>query len=259
MTVNMNIILAVKKIRKRAVSLMRLLVLFCIMAVFFLLLQFPLNINKIYAQTGSYSVSAKVNYTSYSRYYAGYYGNTESLGDDYYSVDNLLGYGFDFRYQFLNDYWIGLSADLVSGSIDYNHKSYRIPCKSQYSMFIGDLACYYLLPLSSEIFKIHIGLGLNFAKASNNDKIVYISSEQLSSPINIGILALCGAEYALTKNFSLRGEIKFRDPVVDNENKFNTPLIDYNDRTYSIPVRPYKSKINIDGMVFEFSAVFYLF
>jgi len=126
-------------------------------------------------------------------------------------------------------------------------------------MFIGDVACYYLLPLSGERFKIHIGGGLNFAKASNKDEILYVSSEQLSSPINIGILALCGTEYIITNHFSLRGEIKFRDPIVANENKFNKSIIIYNDRTYSIPTRPYKSKINIDGMVFELSAVFYLF
>ena len=260
MTVNTYIILAVKEFRKRAVSLMRLLVIFCIMTISFLLVQFPsIDTNKLYSQTNNYSISVKGNYTNYARYYVGHYNYTSFIEEDFYSIDNLFGYGLDFRYEFLNDYWIGISGEFVSGAFEYNHRDYRIPCKSQYSMFIGDLACYYLLPLSGEKFKIHIGGGLNFAKASNKDEILYVSSEQISSPINVGILALCGMEYILTKNFSLRGEIKFRDPIVENETKFNTSLIFYNDRTYSIPTRPYKSKINIDGMVFELSAVFYLF
>jgi opacity protein-like surface antigen len=261
MTVNIYYIVStVKEFRKRAVSLMRLLVLFFITTIFSLLIQFPpISANKLYSQTSDYSVSVKANYTSYSRYYVGHYNYTNLLDEQYYSVDDLLGYGFDLRFEFLNNYWIGVSGEFVSGDFNYNHRSYKIPCKSQYSMFIGDLACYYFLPLSGDRFKINIGGGLNFAKASNKDEIVYISSEQLSSPINVGILALCGVEYTVAKNFSVRGEIKFRDPIVENENKFNTSIIAYDDKTYSIPTRPYKSKINIDGIVFELSAVFYLF
>jgi len=260
MTVIIYKMSTVKQFDKRVTSLVRLLVLFFVITVLFSLIQFPfINANKLYSQTSNYSISVKANYTSYSRYYVGHYSHINSLSEDYYSVDDLLGYGFDFRYEFLNDYWIGVSGEFVSGYFEYSHRDYRIPCKSQYSMLIGDVVCYYLLPLSGKRFKIHIGGGLNFAKASNKDEILYVSSEQLSSPIDIGILALCGTEYIITNNFSLRGEIKFRDPIVANENKFNKSIIIYNDRTYSIPTRPYKSKINIDGMVFELSTVFYLF
>ncbi len=211
------------------------------------------------AQISGLSISLKGNYTSTSRYYPSTIGISSSNYENYYSLDDLLGYGAEFRYAVTDHIVAGLSAEMVSGSVDHRHASLPLPMKSGFDMFLFESNGYYYIPLSGESFKFYIGGGINLAKGNSYEELPSIKSEIISSPVNIGIQALSGIEYFFRKNISLRWEMKFRDPLVENQSKFASSKINYMGKTFNISTNPFKSKINIDGIVFDFSIAYYFF
>lgn len=257
---NKKIVLTVSKIDMGVTSTSKLLPLFPNLKLLLLIASLLyLQTNALYAQKGNFSFSLKGNYTSTSRYYPSSIGASAYSYEQYQSIDDIFGYGAELRYKLSDNITAGLASEHVSGVIDYRHATLLIPAKSGYDMYIFEANCYYYIPLSGETFKFYIGGGINAAKGDGYEELPGIKSNLLSSPINIGIQALSGVEYFFYKDISFRFEMKFRDPVVENENKYNSSRIFYMGKSYNISTKPFKSKINIDGIVFDLSIAYQLF
>jgi hypothetical protein len=258
---NENILLAVSKISTGVTSTSKLLpVLLQLKLIYIVLLLLSFS-NVLFSQGYNFSVSIKGNYTSSTRYYPSSIPNSSSVYtyENYETVNNLFGYGLELRYDYSEHIKIGLSVERISDFANYDHRTLKIPVKSNFNMYIMEANGYYNIPLSGERFKFYIGGGLNIAKCNSYDEISTIKSVLLNSPLNIGIQALSGFEYFLNKDFSARWEIKFRDPIVENESRYNTSRIYYNDRYYTVSTKPYKSKVNIDGLVLDLSFAYHFF
>jgi opacity protein-like surface antigen len=258
---NGNIRLAVSKIPEGVTFTSKLLLSLLKLKLFFIiLLLFPFN-NILRSQSNDFSVSIKGNFTSSSRYYPSSMQSSSIVYsyESYQTIDDLFGYGLEVRYNYSEHIRIGLSAERVSGSTSYLYRSSQIQMKSNFTMYIFEANGYYTIPLSGERFKFYIGGGLNMAKCDNSDELASIKSVTLSSPVNFGIQALSGFEFFINKDLSARFELKFRDPIVENENKFNSSRTFYNQRFYNVPTNSYTTKINIDGLVFDLSFAYHLF
>lgn len=212
-----------------------------------------------FSQEGSLSLSLKGNYTTTSRYYPSTVIVTSYSFEEYFSIDNLWGYGIEARYNISDYIALGLSAECISGKIDYTHPTLRIPAKAGYDMFLFELNGYYYMPLSTESFKFYIGGGINIDYCNSYEELPTIKSQLVSAPLNTGIQVVSGVEYYFLRDFSVRLEMKFRDPIVENECQYTTSKISYNNRVYNISTKPFKSKVNIDGVVFDLSVAYRLF
>ena len=212
-----------------------------------------------FSQESSLSVSLKGNYTTTSRYYPSTVIITSYSFEEYYSIDNLWGYGIETRYNISDYIALGLSAECISGKIDYTHPTLRIPAKAGYDMFLFELNGYYYMPLSTESFKFYIGGGINLDYCNSYEELPSIKSQLVSAPLNTGIQVISGVEYFFMKDLSIRLEMKFRDPIVENECQYTTSRILYNNRVYNISTKPFKSKVNIDGVVFDLSVAYKVF
>lgn len=213
----------------------------------------------IYSQDNNLFISLKGNYTTTSRYYPSNVIVTSYSYEEYFSIDDLFGFGVEARYKFSDFIALGISGESVSGSINYTHHILKLPAKAGYDMLLFELNGYYYMPLSTHTFKFYIGGGIGFAYGMSYEELPTIRSQIISSPVNTGIQVVSGMEYYLYKDFLIRFEMKFRDPIVENESKYTTSRINYNGRIYNVSTKPFKSKVNIDGLVFDFSIAYQIF
>jgi opacity protein-like surface antigen len=222
-----------------------------------ILILFALFINTafIHSQIYNFGLSIRGNYTTTSRLYP---SPTPNSYEDYYPIDGIWGFGAEIRsHLFLDRILLGISGEFVSGEIRNQDKSTRLEVKDGYGLYIFELNGYYIIPLSTERFKIYLGGGLNFSFGKRIREILAYSAENIRSPINVGIQVLSGLEFFIFKNFSARWEMKFRDPLIETESKFKTDRFIYKNTTYTLPTEPFKTRINIDGIVFDLALAYY--
>jgi hypothetical protein len=126
-----------------------------------------------------------------------------------------------------------------------------------YRMFPIELSGYFIIPVSTEKFKLYIGGGGGVYWGERIRNFSIASSEPVNRPLNFGIHVLSGLEYFVREQFSIRGEMKFRDPQFDTESQYTTDRITVNGLTYALSTQPFKSKVNLDGIVFQLQVAFH--
>ncbi len=67
---------------------------------------------------------------------------------------------------------------------------------------------------------------------------------------------MSGVDYFLTPLLALRAELKFRDPQVESTNKFPDRVVELEGRMIQFDQRPFRSKINIDGVTINLGIAF---
>lgn len=202
------------------------------------------------------SVAIKTNYTTTSKLYSDISKSSEFTMDSYSSIDGIWGLGIDARKNlYENKIFIGLSGEYISGTMKTQSPFANLSYLDGFSIMLSELNGYLIIPLSSETLKMYIGGGINIAFGQRIKEISNISVENLKNPTSFGIQVMTGLEYFFFKDFSFRWEMKFRDPEIETESKF-TQNLTYNNVFYQLPKSTVKSKINLDGIVFDFSLVY---
>jgi hypothetical protein len=228
--------------------------IFFILSVFFIFI-----FNGAFSQNNVYSVSVKGNYTTTARLYPLNEQNDLSPLYPYYSIDNIYGYGLEVRRRiFTDDLFIGLAGEYVFGNITNKSPVPGVYYNDGFDFYLLELNGILVIPFSTEKVKVYIGGGVNSSLGTRKRTLLDVASESVGHPISFGIQVLTGIEYIFLNKYSVRWEMKFRDPMVDAENKFNVKQIKYNNVNYNISSTPFKSKINLDGIAFELG-ISYLF
>lgn len=172
-------------------------------------------------------------------------------------LDNIFGFGLDVRRNVAYNLEVGVSVEYISTSDLLRDRTglvfplqlddgYRfIPQLDDGYQFIPlELSAYFLIPFSGDRVKVYMGGGLGLYIGQWKFKEAGVMTETLEKETGFGIHVVSGLDYFLTPNFSLRGELKFRDPQVESTSK----LPDH---------PPFQSRINIDGITFNLGAVFH--
>jgi hypothetical protein len=202
------------------------------------------------------NISVKTNYTTTSRLYPDIGKSYDLTSDSYYSIDGIWGFGAEIRKNiYENKIFLGLSGEYVTGTTNTSSNFPELYYKDGYSLILFELSGYLIIPISSEKLKMYIGGGISSSYGERIREINGISIENVNNPVSTGIHVLTGLEYYFFKGLSLRWEMKFRDPEIETESKFNRDMT-YKNITYQLPKSSVKSKINIDGIVFDFSLVY---
>ncbi len=176
-------------------------------------------------------------------------------------INNWFGFSADFRYEFVEGYFAGLSIEMVDKKIsDYlirriGSENLRIPIEDKYTIYIAELSALFVAPFSSQKWQIYIGGGVGAYRGNFSKTILNVKSKIQKSPVNIGIHVLSGVQFNLTEKIALRGELKFRDPIVEVESKFLDNQINYNGYIIQIDQTPFRTRVNFDTMTFVFGLV----
>ena len=118
-----------------------------------------------------------------------------------------------------------------------------------------EFTVYYFIPYSTEDFKFFMGGGLGIYLGEHIRNFEDVEVENVSRDFAWGIHGRMGMDYMITDFFSVRGEMKFRDPEFKMESRYTKESFTYRNFVVNLPEESFPSKINIDGMVFTFGVV----
>jgi outer membrane protein W len=68
---------------------------------------------------------------------------------------------------------------------------------------------------------------------------------------SFGIHVAIGMDYFFYNNFSLKAQMRFRDPELEWKNEYSNNVVNYNDITYLLNSSTFFTKVNIDGITFS--------
>ncbi len=207
-------------------------------------------------------VGLNLNYILSAFVYPNVISSDRGLRELYNEVNNWIGLSGDFRGEIAEGYLVGLSAEIVNKKVPdvlvrrISGQTVSIPVEDRYTIYIAELSVFFIAPFSSQRLNIYIGGGVGAYKGKFERSILNAKSEIQRSPVNIGIQVMSGVQYNFEKNLSLRGELKFRDPIVEVESRFKDVQIEYNGYIFPIDPAPFRTRINFDTMTFMLGFVF---
>lgn len=206
----------------------------------------------------SLGLSGSYAYTTTAKYYP--YPNASDFAEESYSleIEDLTSYAVELRYRLSESIFIGANIEFIEaefknitklligqnyGDADVLDKFTVIPC---------ELNIYYVLPFSGEKFKFLMEGGAAYYYGSFDRKLGDVSITNTHKDFSYGIQTGLSAEYLLTDYLIFQFKMKFRDPEIEIDSKYNSKTVNINGREAVIPRESFASKINIDGVSFIF-------
>lgn len=210
-----------------------------------------LRANDIYAQERLTSITAFGSFTTSSKLFLHPNDPDEIIRSQYLPLNNIFSAGIDIRREIKA---IGAQAGI---SIEYIRKndvfnvpvsSTQIPVNDGYTVVPIELTGYFIIPIGNEHIHVYLGGGAGIYAGTRIHEYPGASAATIERSIGYGIHVLTGTEYFLGPEFSLRGEIKFRDVQFNAVNRFSQSSIIYNGTIYPLDNDKLPSRLNIDGM-----------
>lgn len=208
------------------------------------------------------TITLNINYILSAFVYPNVISKDRGLRDLSTEINGWFGISAELKREIAENYLVGLSLEVVNKKTSdfltrrISNQIVKIPVEDRYTIYIAELNLFFLAPFSSEKWNIYIGGGIGAYKGNFNKSIAGAKSEIQRSPTNLGIQVMAGVGYNLFKNFGLKAELKFRDPIVEVESKFKDNTIDYNGYIISIDPTPFRTRINFDTLTFILGIVY---
>ncbi len=230
----------------------RLLKMFCVLAVLLFL-----STNLLAAERGGkFSFALKGTYTSSSKLFPTPDAVQESARNHSLEFNDAFGLGFEIRHQLGGEnIEVGIGVEFLSTSktglatISGGPSRVQLPVMDGFRFIPVELSGYFIIPLNSESVKFFMGGGVGFYYGDRVYRVVNRTAQRVENQVAFGIHVLTGLDYFVTRGFSVRGELKFRDPQFDMTSKFTDSDVEYAGRTYRLSQQPFTSKVNLDGLV----------
>ncbi len=207
----------------------------------------------------NFSLSAGFNYITTSKIYLQpnsadpFFRSTHDNLEDIYSVS------FEFRYTVLDELIIGIGAEYLSKT--HTNRNFflagnRIEIEDGYSVIPIEISGYYLVPFSTENFKFFMGGGAGIYLGRHIRRFGNAEFNPDGNEIGYGIHVAIGMEYLLNEYFSVRGQMRFRDPEFNMKSRYSSKEVNYKGNIYPLPAGSISSKVNIDGITFNIGVSF---
>lgn len=208
-----------------------------------------------------YGLFLSANYTTTARLFLNPNSIQKVIREENIEVEGVYSGAIELRYRFNDDIMIGLGTEYVEHTselrnvIGFPPTLAGLDVQEGFKMIPIEISGYYFVPFSTEDFKFYMGGGLGIYFGTYIRKVGSAEVENVSSEFSWGIHGRLGMDYMITDYFSVRGEMKFRDPEFENESKFTESAISYRGTVINLPQQPFPTKVNIDGMTFALGAV----
>ncbi len=209
-----------------------------------------------------YSLALKGTYTSTSKLFPTPDAIQELQRTRSIEINDIFGYGVEIRRQ------LGDESIEVGVGVEYIHTTktglaavpggsptLRLPVADGYRFVPLEFTGYFIIPFSSETVKFFMGGGMGFYYGDRIYQVVNRTAQTVENRVAFGIHVLTGLDYFINRSFSVRGEVKFRDPQFEMTSKFTSTNVEYGGRTYRLSQQPFDSKVNLDGLVVTIGAV----
>lgn len=209
-----------------------------------------------------FSVEMRGSYTTTSKVFFNPDAPSAFERNRFFAVDDVFGLGLDVRRDIAYNLRFGISVEHISASSaliqyvrDRNGQVFQLHLDDGYRLIPVEFSIYFLIPFSSERVKVYMGGGMGLYFGGRKVEAAGITTETLEMSTGFGIHVMSGVDYILTPILALRGELKFRDPQVESTSRFPDGPVEYEGRTILFDQRPFRSRINLDGITFNVGAV----
>jgi len=216
------------------------------------------------AQYGGHAVGLSFNYnfTTSSKLFLHPNSEDPFLQEQFVPIDNITSYAIELRVGVIENFALGLSGEYMT-AVSNNTSfvvggptgSMQTSIKDGFEVYPVELSAYYIMPFSTEKFQFHIGggFGLYFGNHIRNFGTADVTT--IRQDLGYGIQVSTGMDYLVNDFFSIRGELKFRDPQFDMQSKYSKREIIVNGQPYEIENDIFDSKVNINGITFGLGLV----
>lgn len=196
---------------------------------------------------GAYTTSAKIFFNPDAA--------TEQQRSQYLSVDDMTGVGGEFRLQIPDEnIFFTLSVDYISKTVDdpqfvsIGGSLQRVPGTEGLKFVPVEATLNTYIPVSTQDFRMTMGGGIGMYYAVRSLSILGVATQVVNSPVGYGIHVNTGFEYRIREGISVRAELKFRDPEITNESKFEQETATFNGSPVTIRQSSFRSRIQVDGL-----------
>ena len=206
-----------------------------------------------------FGISASYNISTSSKLFLFPNAKDEILRNQNIDLEGAKSYAIELRYRLTDPLIIGLSVEYLKNTInrtDFTVGGFRIFTEDGFELIPVELNLYYHLPFSTELFKFYMGGGVGLYTGKQIRKFVDVDVSDNGSETAYGIQVSLGMDYIANKYFSIRGEMKFRDPEFDLKSKYNKRVFNFQGRDLLLSRETFETKGNLDGITFSIGVVF---
>lgn len=211
-----------------------------------------------------FGISASANYTTSARLFLNPNAIQRAIREINTELVDVYSGSIELRYRLNESIIFGIGSEYIEkvskerNIIGFPPQFAGIEVEEGFKMIPVEVSVYYHLPFSTESFKFFMGggLGIYFGEYIRNVNVV--SVETVNREFSWGIHGRIGMDYLITDFFSVRGEMKFRDPEFEMENKYTKESFVYRNQVIDLPEEAFTTKVNIDGMTFSIGIVLHL-
>ncbi|MDZ7766336.1 MAG: hypothetical protein U5K00_18250 [Melioribacteraceae bacterium] len=210
-----------------------------------------------------FGLSFSANYTTTARLYLNPNAIERLLREENLEIEDIYSYAFEIRYRVSDSFLVGIGTEYVEkvakliNVIGFPSQLAGIEINEGFTLIPVELSGYYFIPFSTESLKFYMGGGLGIYFGSYIREFGTLEVETVNQDFAWGIHGRIGMDYMFSDFFSLRGEMKFRDPDFNMENKYTSNSFVYQGNVINLPQEPFATRVNIEGMTFSLAAVVY--
>ena len=208
-----------------------------------------------------FSISIGGTYTTTAQLYLYPNSSDPVLRNKSIELNHILNPGIEIRYLLAEQIIVGIGTEYFKAKTGNqilafeNNTTTSIPVSEEIQFIPVEMSLYYLLPFSTEKFKFLMGGGGGIYFGSHKRIVGDSEGITTSRDLSYGIHAIVSMDYLPFSFFSVRLEMKFRDPDFSQTNTYTKNPVKLDGRTVALPQNIFDSRINIDGLTFNLGVV----
>lgn len=213
----------------------------------------------------NFGLSANIVYTTSAEIFLNPNSSDAVLRNQSYTLEDIFSPSIDVRYRFSKNFILGFnfeyirkisSAPNLTAFIGNSVVVFEV--EDGFSVIPLELTAHYFFPFSTEQFKFLMGGGIGYYHGEFIRKFIDAELSVEQRKFAIGIHVSASMDYMVLENFSVRFEMKFRDPQYEVNSKYTKTEVIYQGETITLPDNPFNTKVNIDGLTFILGLVYHI-
>jgi len=179
-------------------------------------------------------------------------------------VEDILNPSLDIRYRFNEWFILGLNVEYMKKSetgpnltVFLGNNIVVFEVEDGFKVIPIELTAHYIFPFSTDRFIFIMGGGLGYYRGEFTRKFSDVDLSIQQRQVAIGIHVSASMDYMLLELFSVRFEMKFRDPQYNVTSKYNKTTVLYQGNEIPLHDDVFETKVNVNGVTFILGGAFH--
>lgn len=210
-----------------------------------------------------FNISLNGSYTTSAKIYLSPNASDPEIRNRSFPLSSFFSNGAELRYSLTDNIKISLNIEYLTSKESGNNlvvlsdnSATVIDVEDGFNLIPIEISGFYLLPFSSEVFKMYMGGGFGYYYGELLRNFSDISVSTINRKSSYGIHVVISSDYLINNYIGIRSELKFRDPQFTVTSEYNKQNTNYNGNNIFIGQKSFDSKINVDGVTFTLGLVY---